>query len=61
MPPARAEGFALHGGPLNGDGSLNPTLEYRWCGGPPPGRAHNSLLAASVQLVDHEVGTLVKI
>ena len=48
-----AEGFALHGGPLHADGALNPSLQYRWAGG---GRAYNSLLAASVQLCDHDAG-----
>lgn len=47
-----AEGFSLHGGPLTGDGSFNPTLQYRCVGG----QMWNSLLAASVVLTDHNPG-----
>jgi hypothetical protein len=48
-----SEGFALHGGPLHGDGRLNPTLQYR-CDN--HGTIFNSLLAMSVQLSDHGEG-----
>jgi len=47
-----AEGFSLHGGPLGGDGSFNPTLQYRCVGG----QMWNTLLAVSVVLVDHNEG-----
>jgi len=46
------EGFHLHGGPLHDDGRFNPTLQYR-C---EKGEFYNSLLAMSVQLVDHNEG-----
>jgi len=47
-----SEGFALHGGPLNGAGDFNPTLQYRCVNG----KFFNSLLAMSVQLTDHDHG-----
>jgi len=47
-----SEGFSLHGGPLGSRGELNPELQYRcW-----NGEFWNSLLGASVQLVDHNAG-----
>ena len=46
---ADSEGFSLHGGPLNSDGSFNPELQYR-CDGR---GIWTSLLALSVQLCDH--------
>lgn len=47
-----SEGFALHGGPLTGDGGLNPTLQYRCFNR----QFYNSLLAMSVVLTDHRAG-----
>eukprot|EP00927_Polykrikos_kofoidii_P067861 TRINITY_DN63293_c0_g1_i1.p1 TRINITY_DN63293_c0_g1~~TRINITY_DN63293_c0_g1_i1.p1 ORF type:complete len:397 (-),score=38.40 TRINITY_DN63293_c0_g1_i1:75-1265(-) len=47
-----SEGFALHGGPLDGEGRFNPTLQYRCMGND----MFNSLLAVSVQLSDHNPG-----
>jgi len=47
-----SEGFSLHGGPLNGKGKMNPTLQYR-C---EDGAFYNSLVAMSVQLSDHNPG-----
>ena len=46
------EGFSLHGGPLDKNGKLNRDLQYR-C---EHGAIHNSLLAVSFQLVDHNPG-----
>ena len=52
----QSEGFALHGGPIargeGGEGRWNADLQYRCVGG----RPWTSLLAASVQLVDHNAG-----
>lgn len=47
-----SEGFALHGGPLTGDGRFNPSLQFRCVGG----ELFNSLLAMSVVLSDHNAG-----
>ena len=52
-----SEGFCLHGGPVSGDdgipmGRLNPELQYRCFNG----QLWTSLLAVSVQLVDHNPG-----
>lgn len=47
-----SEGFHLHGGPLTEAGHFNPTLQYRCVNG----QFYNSLLAMSVQLVDHAPG-----
>lgn len=47
-----SEGFHLHGGPLTEAGAFNPTLQYRCVNG----EFYNSLLAMSVQLVDHAQG-----
>jgi len=44
-----SEGFQLHGGPLDGKGKLNPSLQYR-CEG---GSFFNTLVGMSVQLSDH--------
>jgi ectoine hydroxylase-related dioxygenase (phytanoyl-CoA dioxygenase family) len=47
-----AEGFQLHGGPLTSAGAFEPTLQYRCVNG----TFFNTLLAVSVQLVDHNPG-----
>lgn len=54
---AGSEGFALHGGPISGadgvpEGVFNPELQYRCVGG----HMWTSLLAASIQLCDHQAG-----
>mmetsp|Transcript_16327 Transcript_16327/g.28919 ORF Transcript_16327/g.28919 Transcript_16327/m.28919 type:complete len:315 (-) Transcript_16327:61-1005(-) len=49
---AGAEGFDLHGGPLNAKGKMNPALQYR-CEN---GEIWNSLVAVSVQLTDQPAG-----
>ena len=55
---ANSEGFSLHGGPISGggedasDGRFNPELQYRFVNG----EMWTSLLAASVQLCDHNPG-----
>lgn len=46
---ADSEGFALHGGPITSDGGMNTELMYRSVNG----QVWTSLLAVSVQLVDH--------
>ena len=46
---ADSEGFSLHGGPIRGDGSMNTDLQYRFVND----CVWTSLLAVSVQLVDH--------
>eukprot|EP00939_MAST-03C_sp_MAST-3C-sp1_P002481 g2481.t1 len=46
-----SEGFKLHGGPLTGDGHLNPELQYR---SHPSGSIWNSLLAMSVSLSEQD-------
>uniref|UniRef100_A0A0G4HD63 Phytanoyl-CoA dioxygenase family protein n=1 Tax=Chromera velia CCMP2878 TaxID=1169474 RepID=A0A0G4HD63_9ALVE len=47
-----SEGFALHGGPLDRDGNLYPSLQYRYVNG----SFYNTLLAVSVQFCDHNEG-----
>lgn len=47
-----SEGFHLHGGPIDETGRFDPTLQYRCVNG----HFFNSLLAMSVQLVDHNPG-----
>lgn len=47
-----SEGFHLHGGPLDSRGKFDHTLQYRCVNG----QFFNSLLAMSVQLVDHGSG-----
>ena len=55
---ANSEGFSLHGGPISGGGEdasagrFNPELQYRFVNG----EMWTSLLAASVQLCDHNPG-----
>ena len=52
---ADSEGFSLHGGPIASggpNGRFNPELQYRCVNGQP----WTSLLAASLQLVDHNEG-----
>ena len=54
---ADSEGFSLHGGPIKHSatqpaGAFNPELQYRCHNG----QMWTSLLAASVQLVDHAAG-----
>lgn len=48
-----SEGFQLHGGPLDSNGSFNPELQYRFGAG---GTMWNSLVGMSVSLVDQEDG-----
>lgn len=50
-----SEGFSLHGGPVydcEGEGRFNPELQYRFVNG----MMWTSLLAASIQLSDHNRG-----
>lgn len=47
-----SEGFSLHGGPINSEGELNTTLQYRSKGG----KIWTSLLAVAVHLVDADEG-----
>jgi len=49
---ADSEGFSLHGGPVQANGAMSPELQYRCFNG----QLWTSLLAVSVQLVDHEPG-----
>ena len=49
---AESEGFSLHGGPIAACGAFNPELQYRCVNG----QFWTSLLAISVQLVDHQPG-----
>ena len=49
---ANSEGFSLHGGPVVANGAPHPELMYRCFNG----HLWTSLLAVSVQLVDHNPG-----